>query len=58
MESVSSHTHEIFPRPVIQSTNKIYDLTNKQNSVALASKRAIPTERSPLVGEVSANFCG
>jgi hypothetical protein len=27
-------------------------------SVALARKRTIPTERPPLVGEVSANFCG
>jgi hypothetical protein len=28
------------------------------NSVALVRKRIIPTERPPLVGEVSANFCG
>jgi hypothetical protein len=27
-------------------------------SVALVRKRTIPTERKPLVGEVSANFCG
>jgi hypothetical protein len=27
-------------------------------SVALVRERIIPTERSPLVGEVSANFCG
>jgi hypothetical protein len=27
------------------------------NSVALVSERAIPTERPPLVGEVSANVC-
>jgi hypothetical protein len=30
----------------------------KTNSVALARKRTMPTERPPLVGEVSANFCG
>jgi hypothetical protein len=30
----------------------------KQNSVALVRKRTIPNERPPLVGEVSANFCG
>jgi hypothetical protein len=30
----------------------------KKNSVALVRKRAIPTERPPLVGEVTANFCG
>jgi hypothetical protein len=28
------------------------------NSMALVRKRTIPTERPPLVGEVSANFCG
>jgi hypothetical protein len=32
--------------------------TKKLNSVALVCKRTIPTERPPLVGEVSANFCG
>jgi hypothetical protein len=30
----------------------------KTNSALLARKRTIPTERPPLVGEVSANFCG
>jgi hypothetical protein len=29
-----------------------------KNSVALARERTISTERPPLVGEVSANFCG
>jgi hypothetical protein len=34
-------------------------LPNKQtNSVALVRKRTIPTERPPLVDEVSTNFCG
>ena len=28
----------------------------KKNSVALVRERTIPTERPPLVGEVSANF--
>jgi hypothetical protein len=36
-----------------KQTNK-----NKTNSVALVRKRTIPTERPPLVGEVSANFSG
>jgi hypothetical protein len=31
---------------------------NKTNSVALVRKRTIPTERPPLVGEVSGNFDG
>jgi hypothetical protein len=30
----------------------------KLNSVDLVRKQTIPTERPPLVGEVSANFCG
>jgi hypothetical protein len=30
----------------------------KLNSVAFVRKRTIPTERPPLVGEVSANFSG
>jgi hypothetical protein len=30
----------------------------KLNSVASVRERTIPTERPPLVGEVSANFCG
>jgi hypothetical protein len=29
-----------------------------KNSVALVRKRTVPTERPPLVCEVSANFCG
>jgi hypothetical protein len=32
--------------------------TKKTNSAALVRERTIPTERPPLVGEVSANFCG
>jgi hypothetical protein len=28
------------------------------NSVALVRERTTPTQRPPLVGEVSANFCG
>jgi hypothetical protein len=31
---------------------------NNNKSVALVRERTIPTERPPLVGEVSANFCG
>jgi hypothetical protein len=35
------------------------DMGTKLNSVAsFVRKRTIPTERPPLVGEVSANFCG
>jgi hypothetical protein len=30
----------------------------EKNSIALVYKQTIPTEGPPLVGEVSANFCG
>jgi hypothetical protein len=30
----------------------------KKNSMALVCEGTIPTERTPLVNEVSANFCG
>jgi len=36
----------------------LYPYKTKLNSVALVRERTIPTERSPPVGEVSANFCG
>jgi hypothetical protein len=31
---------------------------NNYNSVALVREQTIPAKRPPLVGEVSANFCG
>jgi uncharacterized RmlC-like cupin family protein len=39
--------------PHIHKDNNI-----KLNSVAVVRKRTTPTERPPLVGEVSANLCG
>jgi hypothetical protein len=33
-------------------------VAKKLNSLAWVRKRTMPTERLPLVGEVSANFCG
>jgi hypothetical protein len=35
-----------------------YWFIKKLNSVAFVRERTIPTERPPLVGEVSANFYG
>jgi hypothetical protein len=32
--------------------------SNNNNSLALVRERSIPTERPPLIGEVSSNFCG
>jgi hypothetical protein len=39
---------------------KSYPLENviKKNSMVWVRERTIPTERPPLVGEVTANFCG
>jgi hypothetical protein len=34
-----------------------YKLQEKKTPWLLVRKRTIPTERPPLVGEVSANFC-
>jgi hypothetical protein len=36
----------------------VQNITNKKNSVACVRERTIPTERPPIVGDVSANFCG
>jgi hypothetical protein len=33
-------------------------IPNKTNSVVWVRERTIPTERPPLVGEVSSNVCG
>jgi hypothetical protein len=37
---------------------QVRNMTKEKNSGALVRKRIIPTERPPLVGEVSANFSG
>ena len=50
-----------FFRVVFLSGENAYRILHyylKKNSVALVRERTIPTERPPLVGEVSANFCG
>jgi hypothetical protein len=39
-------------------SNGSEDMSVDTNSVALVRERTIPTERPPLVGEVSAKFCG
>jgi hypothetical protein len=43
------------------ATGIVFEMSNIKymtNSVALVHERTIPTERAPLVGEVSANFYG
>jgi hypothetical protein len=43
---------------VLPNLNISYKTKRKQTPWLLVRKRTIPTERPPLVGEVSANFCG
>jgi hypothetical protein len=40
------------------ATKCLRNLKTKTNSAIWVRERTIPTERPPLVGEVSANFCG
>jgi hypothetical protein len=42
----------------VTSNRNLMIFKEQKNSVALVRKRSIPTERPPLLGEVSANFCG
>jgi hypothetical protein len=42
--------------PCIGTTSILSWINRKTNSVAWVRERTIPTERTPLVGEVSANF--
>jgi hypothetical protein len=43
--------------PYRMTTETQICISLNHNSVALVGKQNIPTERQPLVGEVSANFC-
>jgi hypothetical protein len=52
----SSHLPFIFVNVFGSVVHSIYIYI--YNSVALVRERTIPTERPPLVGEVSAKFCG
>jgi hypothetical protein len=54
--NINANAYTWFEKDQLNEDN----LQNKQttNSVALVGKLTIPTERPPLVGEVSANFSG
>jgi hypothetical protein len=63
--TVSNHRSESYQLAHIESKilyNHVSDCQvlriYNNNSVALVRQRTIPTERPPLVGEVSANFSG
>ena len=48
----------LFYRTLAESIITVIPSVTCKNSVALVRERTIPTEQPPLVGEVSANFCG
>jgi hypothetical protein len=51
----------IYCHPIILIYRQHHEINYKyirKTSVALFRERIMPTERPPLVGEVSANFCG
>jgi hypothetical protein len=54
----ASLIHIIIKAVLMIFFNKSISLLIKESSVALVRERTARTERSPLVGEVSANFCG
>jgi hypothetical protein len=47
----------MYPGALSRKLIHVYKQTNNKLRVTLVRKRTIPTERPPLVGEVSANFC-
>jgi hypothetical protein len=50
---------DVSPDPLSsQHMDTVIGTFHKKKSVALVRERTIPTERPPLVGEVSANVCG
>jgi hypothetical protein len=52
-------TREVWVNDVYKERYAVFNKSQKQtNSVALVRERTVSTERPPLVGEVSANFCG
>jgi hypothetical protein len=50
--TIENHTIYSEKHLIIETLHKLW------NSVALIRKRTIPTERPPVVGEVSVKFCG
>jgi hypothetical protein len=58
--NVTNVTYSISVIPLIGLQPLILTVYSKKklNSVAVVRKRTIPTELPPLVGEVSAKFCG
>jgi hypothetical protein len=63
-EAVLTHPHKVSKRGlhlcfVAQVWSSVMEHPGScANSVDLVRERTIPTERPPLVGEVSAKFCG
>jgi hypothetical protein len=51
-------SNQLTHRPTERTKHFFTNLLKKLNSVVCVRERTIPTERPPLVGEVSANFRG
>jgi hypothetical protein len=58
LESMMPDALQIIRCKKAEANHNIYIYKLHLNFVALVRERTIPTERPPLVGEVSANFCG
>jgi hypothetical protein len=58
MKYLDFEVHDLYFISIVRCWVSTKRLIIKLNSVALVRKQTIPTERPPLVGEVSANFCG
>jgi hypothetical protein len=56
-DSISAWTERTRSLPVCNTTDG-WEISRVTNSISLVRERTIPTERPPLVGDVSANFCG
>jgi hypothetical protein len=64
--ALQAYEFKVFPT-ILWASTKVCNISRlfwrilrdmKKNSVTWVRERTIPTERPPLVGEVSANFCG
>jgi hypothetical protein len=54
----TEYKHIFHTAGILHSIKTIPLTKTKKTPWPLVRKRTIPTERTPLVGEVSANFCG
>jgi hypothetical protein len=58
LKKVIKNIRQKDPNTLTSQVSSALNKNKQTNSVALICERTIPTERPPLVGEVSAIFCG